>query len=27
VTKKEENGAQYKTVENLTEILNFFKAQ
>lgn len=27
VTKKETNGAQYKTVESLTEILNFFKAQ
>ena len=25
VTKKETNGAKYKTVENLTEILNFFK--
>ena len=27
VTKKEVNGAQYKTVRSLTEILNFFKAQ
>ncbi len=27
VTKKETNGAQYKTIESLTEILNFFKAQ
>ena len=27
VTKKEANGAQYKTVESLNEILNFFKAQ
>ncbi len=25
VTKKETNGVEYKTVENLTEILNFFK--
>jgi putative hydrolase of the HAD superfamily len=25
VTKKETNGVAYKTVENLTEILNFFK--
>jgi putative hydrolase of the HAD superfamily len=25
VTKKEANGGEYKTVENLTEILNFFK--
>ena len=27
VTKKETSGAQYKTVESLTEILNFFKTQ
>jgi len=27
VTKKETNGAQYKTVAGLTEILKFFKAQ
>ena len=27
VTKKDTNGAEYKTVEGLSEILNFFKAQ